>query len=136
MKLEIESLRKNQTWVLIDKPQGQRIVGCKWLHKIKEGTRSNPKPRYKARLVARRFTQVQGIDFNEVFSSVVKHTSIHVLLAMTAHLNLKLEQMDVTTTFLHGNLDERILMEQPKGFESRGKVKQVCLLRKSLYGPE
>jgi len=52
---------------------------------------------------------------------------------MTAHLNLSLEQMDVTTTFLYGELEENILMEQPKGFESRGKVKQDCLLRKSLY---
>ena len=60
--------------------------------------------------MARGFTQVSGIDFNEV------------LLAMIACLNLNLEQMDVITAFLHGNLDERIFMEQPKGFESREKV--------------
>ena len=76
---------------------------------------------------------MSGIDFNKVFSPVVRHTSIRVLLTMTAHLNLSLEQMDVTTTFLYGELEENILMEQPKGFESRGKVKQDCLLRKSLY---
>ena len=86
MKFEIKSLRKNQTWVLIDRPQGQRIVGCKWLYKIKEGVGSNPKPRYKAGLVARGFTQLPGIDFNEVFSPVVRHTSIRALLAMIAHL--------------------------------------------------
>jgi len=72
--------------------------------------------------VARGFTQVSSIDFNELFSPVVRYTSIRVLLAMTAHLNLNLEQMDVITAFLHGNLDERIFMEQPKGFESREKV--------------
>ena len=94
----------------------------------------NPKPRYKARLVARGFTHVQGIDFNEVFSPVVRHTSIRVLLAITAHLDLKLEQMDVTTVFLHGDLEEKIQMDQPRGFEAKGEVEKVCLLRKSLYG--
>lgn len=64
----------------------------------------------------------------------MRHTSIRVLLAITTNLNLKLEQMDVTTTFLHGDLEERILMEQPKGFESKGKEEKVCLLKKSLYG--
>ena len=84
--------------------------------------------------MARGFTQVAGIDFNEVFSPIVRHTSIRILLAITTHLDLMLDQMDVTTTFLHGELEENILMEQPKGFEVRGDREQVCLLRKSLYG--
>ena len=108
----------------------KKIVGFKWLCNIKEGAGSNAKPRYEARLVAR------GLDFNEVLSPVVRHISIRILLAMTTKLNLNLEQIDVTTTFLHGELDERILMEQLKGFESKGKVEQVCLLKKSLYGLE
>lgn len=75
------------------------MVGFKWLYKIKEGAGSESKPRYKARLVARGFTQVEGVDFNEVFSPVVTHTSIRILLAMFAHLDLSLEQMDVITAF-------------------------------------
>jgi len=63
----------------------------------------------------------------------VRHISIRVLLAIRALLNLKLEQMDVTIALLHGDLDERILMDQPKGFESRGRDEKVCLLKKSLY---
>jgi len=109
-------------------------VGCKWLYKIKEGVGKDAKPRYKARLVARGFTQVAGVDYNEIFSLIVRHTSIRILLAMTTNMDLVLEQMDVTTTFLHGELDEKILMEQPKGFKSKGKIEQVCLLKKSLYG--
>ena len=85
-------------------------------------------------MVARGFTQVPGVDFNEVFSSIVRHTSIIVLLAITTQLDLYLEQMDVTTTFLHGNLEERILMDHLEGFEAKGKVEKVCLLIKSLYG--
>jgi len=133
MESEMESLRKNDTWTLVDRPLGKRVVGCKWLFKIK-GAGIDKKPRYKARLIARGFTQIAREDFNEVFSPVVRHTSIRILLAMTAHLDLSLEQMDVTTAFLHGELEEDILMNQSKGFEVRGKKKQVCLLKKSLYG--
>ena len=111
MKSEINSLKKNKTWTLVERPQGQRVASCKWLYEVNEGSRENAKPRYNARLVARDFTQVPRVDFNEVFSPVERHTSIRVLLAMTAKLNLVLEQIDVTTTFLHGELDERILMK-------------------------
>ena len=134
MRSEIESLKKNHTWELVERPKRQQVVGCKWLYKIKEGARENSKPMYKTRLVARGFTQVPGIDFNEVFSSVVRHISIRILLAITAQLDLNLEQMDVTTAFLHRDQEERILMDHPKGFEAKGEVEKVCLLRKSLYG--
>lgn len=89
--------------------------------------------RFKARLVARGFTQVEGLDYTEVFSSVVKHTSIRILLAMTAHFNWELHQLDVKTAFLHGDLEEKVYMVQPKGFEKPGEEQKVCLLKKSLY---
>ncbi|GJU53552.1 retrovirus-related pol polyprotein from transposon TNT 1-94 [Tanacetum coccineum] len=93
------------------------MVSCKWLFKIKEGIKGVQKPRYKARLVARGFTQRAGIDYNEVFSLVVRHTSIRVILALTACKDYELEQLDVKTTFLHGNLEELIYMKQPLGYE-------------------
>ena len=89
---------------------------------------------YKARLVARGFTQREGIDYNEIFSPVVKHTSIRIILALVVVHNLELEQMDVKTTFLHRNLEETIYMSQPEGYEVKGKEEMVCLLKKSLYG--
>nr|GEX88653.1 copia LTR rider [Tanacetum cinerariifolium] len=88
-------------------------------------------PRYKARLVARGFTQRAGIDYNEVFSLIVRHTSIRVILALTTCKDYELEQLDVKTTFLHGNLKDVIYMKQPPGYEQGNKV---CLLKKSLYG--
>nr|GEX97481.1 retrotransposon protein, putative, Ty1-copia subclass [Tanacetum cinerariifolium] len=122
-------------------PAGQKLVSSKWLFKIKEGIECVQKPRYKARLVARGFTQRVGIDCNEVFSLVVRHTSIRVILALTACKDYVLEQLDVKTaflhgnleetTFLHGNLEEVIYMRQPSGYEQGNKV---CLLKKSLYG--
>ncbi|GJT02189.1 zinc finger, CCHC-type containing protein [Tanacetum coccineum] len=131
MKGEMDSLRKNKTWELVDHSVGQKLVSCKWLFKIKEGIEGVQKPRYKARLVACGFTQITGIDYNEVFSLVVRHTSIRVILALTACKDYELEQLDVNTAFLHGNLEEVIYMRQPPVYEQGDKV---CLLKKSLYG--
>ena len=133
MKEEMTSLKKNHTWEVVDQPPGQKLVSCKWLYKIKEGIEGVQKPRYKARLVARGFTQRAGIDYNEVFSPVVRHTSIRVILSLTACEDYELEQLDVKTAFLHGNLEETIYMRQPPGFEE-GTGNKVCLLKKSLYG--
>ena len=111
MQSEMDSVKQNNIWVLIEKPLGNRVVSYKWIYKIKEGVGKKDKPSYKARLVAIGFTQVVGVDFNELFSPVVRHTSIRILLAITTHQDLILEQIDVTTTFLHGDLEENILME-------------------------
>ncbi|KAL0444267.1 UNVERIFIED_CONTAM: Retrovirus-related Pol polyprotein from transposon TNT 1-94 [Sesamum latifolium] len=131
MKEEISSLMKNKTWTLVPKPKDTSIVDCRWLFKIKQ---ENESTRYKARLVAKGFTQKQGIDFTEIFSPVVKYTTVRIILALTAHFNWELKQMDVRTTFLHGDLDETIYMSQPDGFISDIHPDHVCLLKKSLYG--
>ncbi|KAH9751577.1 hypothetical protein KPL71_014347 [Citrus sinensis] len=134
MEEEISSLKKNNTWILVRKPEDRKLVGCKWIFKLKDGVTSVEHPRYKARLVAKGFTQREGIDYSEVFSPVVKYSSIRVLLAITTHHDLELDQMDVKTAFLHGNLEEEIYMEQPEGFIQRESEDMVCLLKKSLYG--
>ncbi|GKB34227.1 retrotransposon protein, putative, ty1-copia subclass, partial [Tanacetum coccineum] len=131
MKEEMDSLRKNKTWELVDHPAGQKLVSYKWLFKIKGRIKGAQKPRYKARLVARGFTQRAGINYNEVFSLVVRHTSIRVILALTTCKDYELEQLDVKTTFLHGNLEEVICMRHPPGYKQGNKV---CLLKKSVYG--
>lgn len=77
--------------------------------KHKEGILDVEKARYKARLVAKEYTQLEGVDFNEIFSLVVKHCSIRLILALVAHLDLELEQLDVKTTFLHGELEKNHL---------------------------
>lgn len=92
------------------------------------------KPRFKARLVAKGFNQREGIDFNKIYSPVVKHSSIRVLLALIAQCDMKLEQIDVKTAFLHGNRGERILMAQPERFVKKRDEDKAYLLKKSLYG--
>jgi len=113
MNEELESLYKNRTWELVKPLKGQKVIGCKWVFKKKDGSPGVDATRYKARLVVKGFSQREGIDFNEVFSPIVKHSSIRVLLAIVALFDLELEQLDVKTTFLHGDLEEQIYMKQP-----------------------
>jgi hypothetical protein len=80
------------------------------------------------------FEQREGIDFNEVFSPVVRHNSIRVMLAIVALFDLELEQLDVKTVYLHGDLDEEIYMTQLQGFFAPGQEHLVCHLQKYLYG--
>ena len=79
------------------------------------------------------FAHKKGIDFDEIFSPFVKMTSIRNILSLVAAEDLHLEQLDVKTTFLHGDLEEEIYMQQPQGYEVKGKEKLVCRLKKSLY---
>ncbi|GKC26415.1 retrovirus-related pol polyprotein from transposon TNT 1-94 [Tanacetum coccineum] len=103
----MDSLKEEQDLRISRSSSWAKLVSCKWLFKIKEGIEGVQNPRYKARLVARGFTQRAGIDYNEVFSLVVRHTSIRVILALTTCKDYELEQLDVKTTFLHGNLKEQ-----------------------------
>ena len=134
MQEEMESLQKNWTWELCELPKGRRALTAKWIYKKKEGIPGVEDARWKARLVVRGCNQKEGIDYNEVFSPVVRHTSIRVLLAFVALFDLELEQLDVKTAFLHGELEEEIYMRQPEGFVVPGKEQLVCRLKKSLYG--
>jgi hypothetical protein len=130
----MQSLEKNGTWDIVHLPAGKKAVRCKWIFKRKEGSSPSESVRYKARLVAKGFSQIPGIDYNDVFSPVVKHSSIRAFLGIVAMHNFELEQLDVKTAFLHGDLEEEIYMVQPEGFILPGKENFVCKLKKSLYG--
>ncbi|KAE8718737.1 hypothetical protein F3Y22_tig00109992pilonHSYRG00051 [Hibiscus syriacus] len=133
MQEEIEALHKNNTWDLVPLPQGMKPIGNKWVFKIKRNG-DDQVERYCARLVVKGYAQKKCIDFNEIFSPVVRLTTVRVVLAMCATFDLHLEQLDVKTTFLRGNLEEEIYMLQPEGFEEDEKKNLVCRLNKSLYG--
>eukprot|EP00253_Pinus_taeda_P021368 PITA_21368 len=133
MKDEMMALGKNGTWDLVELPKDKKTVGCKWVFKLKRGV-NDTEDRYKARVVVKRFSQKEGIDFHEIFSPVVKIVSIRIVLALVSLLDLELQQLDVKTAFLHGDLDEEIYMEQPEGFVQHRNKKFVYRLKKSLYG--
>jgi hypothetical protein len=84
-------------------------------------------------LVAKGYSQVEGVDFGDIFSPVEKLTSIRVLMSLAATFNMEIEQMDMKTTFLHGDLEEEIYMKQPHRFVVKGKKYLVCKLKRSLY---
>jgi hypothetical protein len=91
MKEEMDALERNGTWDLVELPKDRKIVGCKWVYKLKKGV-DDKVERYKARLVEKGYSQKEGIDFHEIFSPVVKLVSIRVVLALVALFNLELEQ--------------------------------------------
>lgn len=129
---ELTALEKNHTWTLTTLPPGKSTIGCKWVFKTKQRADGSIE-RYKARLVAKGYTQTTGIDCLETFSPVIKMTTVRVLLSLAAANNWYLEQLDVSTAFLHGDLHEEVFMELPQGLQvSNSSV--VCKLDKSLYG--
>jgi hypothetical protein len=117
-----------RTWELVDLPPSRRAVKSKWVFKLKVDGR------YRARLVAKGFTQIPGLDFDETFSPVARFESLQLLLALAALEDWHIHQMDVKSAFLNGELDKEIYMEQPQGFITSGKETQVCRLKKAIYG--
>ncbi|KAD6119012.1 hypothetical protein E3N88_10283 [Mikania micrantha] len=115
MNFEMQSMRDNQVWDLVELSPGSRAVGSKWIFKRKTDMHGNVHT-YKARLVAKGFTQTQGVDYDETFSPVAMIKSIRILLAITAYYDYEIWQMDVKTAFLNGHLSEDVYMVQPDGF--------------------
>ena len=125
----MDSLKKNHTYDLVTLPNGKGTLKNKLVFKLKQEG-NNAKPRYKTRLVVKSFNQKKGVDFEEIFSPVVKMSLIRVVLRISASLDLEIEQLDVKTVFLHGNLEEEISMEQLVCFIEKGKEKLVCKFKK------
>jgi hypothetical protein len=130
----MQSLQKNCTWDVVPLPKGKKSVRCKWMYKRKEGLSPSKPPKYKGRLDAKGFSQILGVDYNDVFSPVVKHSSIRTFFSIVVAHDLELEQLDVKTAFLHGKLEEEIYMDQLEGFIVPGIENYVCKLKRSLYG--
>lgn len=130
MKEEIQSFKKNSVYELVERPN-TNIVTNKWVFKIRRDPQGKIE-RYKARLVARGFSQIHGVDYMETYAPVASMTSIRMLFAYAASEKLEIAQFDIKTAFLYGELNETVYMEQPEGFiEDENKV---CLLKRSLYG--
>ena len=133
MHEEFHQFVRNDVWKLVPKPKGVNVIRTKWIFK-KKSDEHGTVIRNKSRLVAQGYTQVEGIDFDETFASVAKLESIRILLAIASHLNFKLYQMDVKSTFLNEMLQEEIYVEQPKGFVDPHRPDDVYKLKKALYG--
>jgi hypothetical protein len=131
MSEELQSFQENDAWELEDMPKDGAVVESKWVFKRKIDSKNNVQ--YRARLVAKVFLQRPGIDFDETFSPVVRHSSLRLLFALSVKLNLSITHLDVKTAFLNGYLKERLFMKQPEGFESLDK-NRVLRLKRAIYG--
>jgi hypothetical protein len=125
---EINALAKNGMWTLVDLPMGRKAMKSKWVFKQKADGH------YCARLVAKGFMQIQGIDYDETFSPVARFESLRLILALAVLEDWEIHQMDIKSVFLNGLLEEEIYMEQPEGFITPGQESKVCLLKKAIYG--
>jgi len=130
MRDEMDSLMRNQVWELVDLSPQRKSIGNKWIFKIKcraDGIID----KFKACLVAKGFTQIERVDYEETFSPMVRIASICLLLALVSHFDLELIQMGVKTIFLNGSLEEEIYMDQPISFVSKGQVNNICHLKRT-----
>ena len=115
MNEEIKSMKDNDVWDLIPLPEDAKPIGYKWIFKTKRGSKGNVEI-YKARLIAKSFTQKEGIDYKEIFYPVSSKDSFRTIMTLVAHFDNELHQIDVKITFLNGNIDEMTYIVQPKNF--------------------
>ena len=133
MKQEINDLKKQGTWSIV-KRTNQKKITVKWVFKIKYNSK-NEIIKYKARLVARGFQQIKGIDYETIFSPVARASTIRYVCALSAHYNLEMHHLDFKNAFVQSTLSELIYIEVPDGFSDLLPNENYCLkLEKSLYG--
>ena len=134
MNDEISSLHENHTWDLTPLPEGRTPVGGKWVYAVKHGPNDDVK--FKARFVAKGYSQQADIDYHETFSPTARMTSIRMLQQISVDFGLSVHQMDVKSAYLNAEIDCEIFVEQPEGYEvfDKNGDKLYCRLNKSLYG--
>jgi hypothetical protein len=128
---ELNSINQHQIWTDEFDSVDSRPCTTKWIFTIKRDERGNP-IRWKARLVVRGFEQQEGIDFNEIFAPVLKYNSLKAIVVTAAAEDLEIEQLDINTAFLYGELKEQIYIYAPEG--SGYPPRQILKLQKALYG--
>jgi hypothetical protein len=130
---ELASIKKNQTWELVELPSNKKAIQVKWVFKLKlnpDGTIA----KYKARLVARGFLQREWLDYSEVYSPVARIETVRLVVAVATAREWPMYHLDVKSAFLNGPLEELVFVTQPPGFIIEGKENMVYRLKKALYG--
>ncbi|GJU32095.1 retrotransposon protein, putative, ty1-copia subclass [Tanacetum coccineum] len=133
MNTEMQSMKVNQVWILVDLPPNDQTVGSKWLFK-KKTDMDGKVHTFKARLVAKGYTQTYGVDYGETFSPVANIRAIRILLAIAMYCDYEIWKIDVKTAFLNGHLSEDVYMVQTKGFVDPKHPNKLCKLQRSIYG--
>jgi hypothetical protein len=132
MNDELDQIEKNDTWEMVHRSEGKNVIGSKWIFKNKLNDQGQV-VRNKARLVCKGYAQIEGLDFDETCVPIARLEAIIIFLAYACHKRFKFYQMDVKSSFLNGDLNEKVYMEQPEGFELSGDPDLVCKIKKHLY---
>ena len=127
---ELQSLKENGVYEIVDRPKNRKVIGSRWVLRVKRGADGEIE-KFKARVVAKGYSQREGIDYNETFSPTVRFESLRALFALAASQGMEMQQMDVTTAFLYAEIDGEVYMEMPEGMVQEGKVLKLL---KSIYG--
>ena len=133
MNEELDQIEKNETWELVPRPRYKNVIDTKWVFKNKLNEDGHV-TRNKARFVCKGYAQVEGIEFEKMFSPVARMEEIRLILAYACSKNIKVYHMDVKSTFLNGELEEEVYIEQQKGFMLSKNENYVSRLKKGLYG--
>jgi hypothetical protein len=135
MQEEINALNRNKTWILVPPPPNRKILGSKWVFRIKQNPDGSIEKR-KSRLVAQGNKQEYLLEFKETFSPVIKMKGLRTMFAVAQIKGYEIIQLDVNSAYLYGPIDIEIYMRQPEGFKKKGPNGEilVCKLKKSLYG--
>ncbi|GJW79452.1 putative ribonuclease H-like domain-containing protein [Tanacetum coccineum] len=133
MQEELLQFKIQKVWTLVDLTYGKKAIGTKWVYRNKKDERGIV-VRNKARLVAQRYKQEEGIDYDEVFAPVARIEAIRLFLAYASFMNFILYQMDVKSAFLYGTIDKEVYVSQPPGFVDPEFLKKNYKVEKVLYG--
>jgi len=133
MDSEIEAIEKNNIWQLMELPAGGKVIGVKWVYKTKLNENGEI-DKHKAQLVAKGYAQQHGIDYTEVFAHVARLDTIPLVVALAAQKKWTIYQLDVKFALLHGELNEKVFVEQPYGYVKKSCEQMVYKLKKALYG--
>ena len=112
MEAELVSLWENEVYEGVDRPKGKKVIGTKWVLRVKTDAEGRLE-KYKARVVAKGFCQVEGVDYDETYAPTVRFESVRAFIALAAPIGWELDQMDVTTAFLHAKLEEETYVAMP-----------------------
>ena len=130
---EYDSIIKDIAWEVVPRPVGKLVVVSRWIYNVKQVANGSVE-KYKAIFVARGFSRVEGIDYEETFALVARYSSIRSILALSTQMGWQIHQMDVNTAFLNGVIEEEVYIEQPKCFLTFDSESHVCRLKRALYG--
>ncbi|GBN81925.1 Retrovirus-related Pol polyprotein from transposon TNT 1-94 [Araneus ventricosus] len=134
MKEEIQVIKERKVWDLVPKPANGNVIGCRWVYTLNQDEKGVI-VRYKVRLVAQGFGQIQGIHYDEIFNPVVNFSIIRMCFSvLVCKQKWRHSQLDIKCAYLYASLQDTIFMSQPQGFVDPNKPDHVCHLNKALYG--